>query len=332
MATVSELNAHSLPPSPEASAASGHGRSHAKLILFGEHSVVHGHPAIAVPVHSIGAEADAVRGDGPLDVVSDDPQITARDGWQDVPLMAAEATLRRLGLPASGVHVSVRSRVPAGRGFGSSAAVAGAIVNAVADLHGAELDQQARFELVQEAERVAHGNPSGLDARTTVAERGIAFQGGVVREFDVVLGGTLIVADTGVHGSTRRAVADVRALLEREPERTGALLDRLGAIARDAERALRVGDARATGGMMDKSQRILRELGVSSTEIEALVTAAKGAGALGAKLSGGGQGGCIVALIGDGDDATVVTEALRAAGATGIWSVPPAPHPSGTTR
>ena len=83
---------------------------------------------------------------------------------------------------------------------------------------------------------------------------------------------------------------------------------------------------------MDESQRILRELGVSSTEIEALVTAAKGAGALGAKLSGGGQGGCIVALIGDGDDATAVTEALRAAGATGIWSVPPAPHPSGTTR
>ncbi|GMA26844.1 mevalonate kinase [Arenivirga flava] len=330
MASVIGLNAHRPPPRPGAAVA-GHGRSHAKLILFGEHSVVHGHPAIAVPVHAIGAEADAVPVGGALSVSSDDAAITAREGWQDVPVMAIAATLRRLGLPEEGVHASIRSRVPAGRGFGSSAAVAGAIVAAVADLHGAELDRQTRFELVQEAERVAHGNPSGLDARTTVADRAVAFQRGAVREFDIALQGSFVVADTGVHGSTRRAVADVRALLEREPERAETLLDRLGAIAVDAERALRVGDAQATGGMMDESQRILRELGVSSVEIEALVTAATGAGALGAKLSGGGQGGCIVALIGDGDDATAVTEALRAAGAAGIWSVPPAPHPSGTT-
>lgn len=306
----------------------GRGVAHAKVILFGEHAVVHGEPAIALPIDALGIHATATHEPGPLTLRSDlysGPLADAPD-LLAAPVAVVHATLDHLGLPRADVAIEVSGDVPHARGLGSSAAVAGALVRALADLAGRELDEATYLDLVAVGERVAHGAPSGLDARATAASAPVWFEAGVARVLSTRLSAVLVVADSGVAGRTRTAVGAVASFLEHHPVRGAALIAGLGALAHGAALDLSADRPEQVGSRMTTAQGMLRELGVSSPELDVLVDAALAAGALGAKLTGGGQGGCVIALARDAVAATEVEQALRAAGAVAVWQHPIGPR------
>lgn len=301
----------------------GYGSAHAKFILIGEHAVVHARPAIAMPLPHLRVRAEARFTPGELRLETEvfSGPLDAAPLSLATLATAIRATLTYLAHPLTGVTVSVRSGIPIGRGLGSSAAAAHAIVEAIRTLWEAHLSDDERFDIVQAAERVAHGNPSGLDARATRTPVPIFFDRGAVTRLAVNFGGAFVIADTGIRGSTKNAVGDVGAYLTEEPERTTGLLDRLEELTLAAAVDLAEDRREALGERMSEAQRILTELGVGHEAIDRLVAAAVRSGALGAKLTGGGQGGCIVALVHSAADATSVVRALEEAGAVGTWVV-----------
>lgn len=131
---------------------------------------------------------------------------------------------------------------------------------------------------------------------------------------------TLIIADSGIHGSTREAVGGLRRRYESDPDNIGPRINRLGALTQNAIMALDQADAPALGVAMDEAHAVLTELSLSLPILDDLTEAARGAGALGAKLTGGGLGGCVIALV-TGESATRrVRAALERAGAAATWS------------
>lgn len=325
-----ESTAAEASPIPADAPRRGVGAAHAKAILFGEHAVVYGAPAIAIPVDSLTSEAEIERGGTGIRIESSlySGPIDEAPARLAPVATAIRASLERAGLgslargaSAEGAIVRIRSTIPHERGLGSSAAVAAAISRAAFDLAGAELDDETLFELIQTAERVAHGTPSGIDARTVAATGAIRFNRGAVAPIRIGAPLILAFADSGHPGSTAQAVGSVQALRERDPEPTDALLSRLAEIAEGSIADLAAGDLAAVGTAMSEAHEILNRVGVSSERLDALVAAAREAGAAGAKLTGGGLGGCVIAVADDAAHADRIGAAMRRVGAERTWTV-----------
>ncbi|MFE3260868.1 mevalonate kinase [Nocardia sp. NPDC059229] len=304
----------------------GHGRAVAKLILLGEHVVLYGRPAISLPVPLVGVTATARRSRGPATVESTNAAgrgRTAGPGDPAVSRLAVAAVCHHLRVPDDGLAITIDSDIPSERGLGSSAAISAAIIRAVADLWDRKLSDETLFTLIQESEALAHGNASGVDARTVIGSAGpLWFQHGMTRPLPVADSAdraVLVVGDTGVAGSTREAVATVRRRLQALGAAGEDLLERAGQLTHGAAEDLRLGRFAELGDAMTGAQRILVRLGVSCPAVDELVAAALAGGALGAKLSGGGLGGCVIALT---TDAPAVRAALLAAGAQRCLEVP----------
>jgi mevalonate kinase len=302
---------------------SGSGRAPGKIILFGEHAVVYGRPALAVPVTEVEAMATAERapaGRGltiwALDL---DERIRLATAPADQPLAAAaRLALARLGLAEPDWLVSVRSTVPMASGLGSGAAVSTAIIRALAAAAGQTLPPAIVSDLAYEIEKLHHGTPSGVDNTVIAYEQPVYFQRGQPpRPFAIGRPFTLVIADSSIPSPTKITVGDVRARWLAAPAEMDAYFDRIGAIVEDAAAAIAAGEPARLGPLMNANHRLLAEIGVSCPALDALVAAAQAAGAGGAKLSGGGRGGNLIALA-DADNAEKIAEALRAAGATRI--------------
>ncbi|SJM63187.1 mevalonate kinase [Gulosibacter sp. 10] len=302
--------------------ATGAGRAHGKVILIGEHAVVYGQPAIALPVTTAEAEVevelyDSARIDSDLYVGFSE---TAPD--QVAPVIAAvRAASEAVGFDPERVGVAIRSTIPVGRGLGSSAAVAAAIVDAASDASGVVLSADERYELIQASERVAHGTPSGIDARTVVSDSPLLFAQGEVAPLRVGASFGFVIADTGAPSSTAQALAGVRALQETQPGLVEGAVERIGELTADARTALAAGDAAALGEAMAEAHRNLRRIDVSAPSLDGLVSAARKAGAAGAKLTGGGLGGCIIALAASPEATGELADALEQEGAARVWSM-----------
>lgn len=301
----------------------GRGRTWAKVILLGEHSVVYGHPAVALPLHDLRMRATAVPVPGPSRLCSLDYRGPIdRSGPRFACVARAFDKAREFsGRLGQSFEITTRSDFPHARGLGSSAAASGAVIRAVLDACRRDASADELFALTQMAERVAHGNPSGLDAAATSSSSPIRFQGGRMRPVSQrIAHAHLVIADSGVQGSTREAVSGLRRRYEQDAEGTGPLIDGLGALARTAITALHDGDAPALGEAMNRAHTVLAGLDLSLPVLDRLVGAARRAGALGAKLTGGGLGGCVIALTGSEGAADRVRSALRRAGAPAAWT------------
>jgi mevalonate kinase len=297
------------------------GEAHSKLILAGEHAVVYGKPAIAIPfplkVRSMIEESlgtimfESAIYTGPIDSMPMKMKgITA----------CIKETLHCLNQPFEGLRIRMDSWIPIGRGLGSSAAIAIAIVRSLFSFYGKELSQNQLFSLVQIAETYAHGKPSGIDMAAVSSECPILFQKGK----DVVPLITreplyMVVADTGRIGDTHTAVEDVRKRYLLEPEKVQKSLDEIGKIADAAKDALLDGDMYLLGKLLDNNQQELMTLGVSDEGLNALIETARNTGALGAKLTGGGLGGCIIALARSLEHAKKIASELMKSGAVESW-------------
>jgi mevalonate kinase len=296
-----------------------------KVILFGEHAVVYGRPAIAAPVRQVRAKvtviAEPKSPQGLVRLIAPDIRLETTlanlpEGHPLAVMIRKTASAMKLSqIPACSIHIT--STIPIASGMGSGAAVSAAIARALSASVGHLLSDQQISDLVYEAEMIYHGTPSGIDNTVITFAKPVYFVKGKPIEFlPVKRPFTLIIADTGVRSPTAIAVGDVYLAWEREPDQFEKLFDAAGAIAVAARKAIKSGKVEALGPLMNENQALLRQMGVSSPELDALVDVALSAGAQGAKLSGAGRGGSMIALVAP-DGSNEVTKTLLAAGAVG---------------
>jgi mevalonate kinase len=276
-----------------------------KVILFGEHFVVEGQPAIAVAV-SLRAKV-SVRLTDELRVSVNSANLGLREVFdpqnpdRSSPLYpvahAAMLTMEELGA-RTGLSIHVDSLIPPASGMGSSAAVAVATVKAVAAALGHDLERERISRIAFEAEKLVHGKPSGIDNTVATYGGAIAYRRGegfleLEADFTPV---SLVLADTGKPRRTGELVQKVLNLKAAFPQVFEPLYYAAGRLAVEAAKMMERGDFEAVGALMNVNHGLLSAIGVSTLEIEQLVYAARQAGALGAKLTGAGGGGFVLAL------------------------------------
>ncbi|MBX3247930.1 MAG: mevalonate kinase [Myxococcales bacterium] len=283
-----------------------------KVILLGEHGVVYGHPALAAGL-GVGVHARAVASD--VDVIEARPWgVFARVDDDDEPLAKGYAAILE-GYPSTRprLRVEVDVELPGGAGLGCSAALGVAVTGAIDEALGIERSATERGEYSLRWERVFHGNPSGVD-NAMAAAGGIALfrKGHPLEPVRARRPLPLVIAHSGESSSTKEVVAMVARQHEKEPARVGEVFEGIASLVRNARLAVEAGDLAALGQLMDMNHALLSALMLSTEQLEALCRAAREAGALGAKLTGAGAGGCMIALAASRAQA----EAIRARLAT----------------
>jgi mevalonate kinase len=297
-----------------------------KIILFGEHAVVYGQPAIAIPVHKVNATArvfpDIAGQQNEIRIKAPDIQFDAR--LADLPEHHPFALATRLTLESIKVDQSpaftmvISSTIPIAAGMGSSAAISVSIIRALSDFLGKPLPAEKISSLAFEVEKIHHGTPSGIDNYVIAYEMPVFFAHSEPTEHLTVEQPTYwVIADTGEKTPTRETVADVRHLYDSDPPGYTKIFQQIGQIAINARPALISGEIDLLGELMNENQRLLEQLTVSSRSLENLIHAARTAGAVGAKLSGGGRGGNMIALA-PSQHTEAIEATLKDAGATRI--------------
>jgi mevalonate kinase len=290
------------------------GRGNGKTVLLGEHAVVYGMPAIAAGI-SLGADA-RVTPSASSSLRIGERRADAGDG-SDLS-RALAATLVVLGAGPHRVEVDVD--LPLGSGLGGSAAIGVAISRALLASLGEAESAERVLSAARAWEEVFHGNPSGVDAAAAYAGSCIWFtkEGGPEPMF-VAVPLHLAVCLAGPPASTKQMVESVKRLGERRPDLLGKSLSGIEALVKNARLCIEAGDTSGLGQLMNYNQMLLSGLFLSTPEIERACAVAREAGALGAKLTGAGGGGAVIALC--RDSAEPIEAALREAGFQAFSSV-----------
>ncbi len=273
-----------------------------KIILFGEHAVVYGQPALAVPVTQVHADVRIEEIFSP-GVWINAPNIQLHSRLDSLapshPLaVTVKNTLSTLGVSyLSGISILIRSSIPLASGLGSGAAVSVALIRALARYVGRPLTDEQVSALAFETEKLYHGTPSGIDNTVVAYAKPVYFvKDQPPATFRVGQPFTIVIGDTGIAAPTKETVADVRRLWQENPARFATYFETIGGIVQTARQVIEAGLPDSLGPLMDENHALLRQMNVSSPALERLVAAARAAGALGAKLSGGGRGGNMIAL------------------------------------
>lgn len=298
-----------------------------KIILLGEHAVVYGQPAIAAPVTSLRvkvyiqaiptASVGLVRIESPalpLDTTID--QLP-----QDHPIhLLLNLLYEALGISAfPAMHIKITSTIPKGGGMGSSAAVSVALAHGLSQFIGHPLPDDQINRIAFEVEKRFHGTPSGIDNTVITYARPIYFVRGQQAEL-LSIGQplTLVIADSGIEASTARMVGGVRERWQANPSLYEHYFSTIGILVQSARKALATGNLEKLAILFNDNHRLLQQIEVSTASLDRLVAAALDSGALGAKLSGGGGGGNIIALV-NSADAGHVSAVLERNGAARTW-------------
>ena len=310
-----------------------------KIILFGEHAVVYGRPALAVPVTQVHADVEVSNSSRP-GIWIDAPGINLHAELNTLPSdhplgsvihnflflfphpnpSPGEAPPKGAGRGARGegfpnLEIRINSTIPVASGLGSGAAVTVALLRALSSHLNHPMADEEVNTFAYEIEKLHHGTPSGIDNTVVTYARPVYFtKGQPIEIFKVGQPFTIVIGDTGIAAPTKESVADVRRLWMNAKARWESVFDKIGEISFTARRAIEAGKSELLGELMSENHALLQKLTVSSPELDRFVEAARDAGATGAKLSGGGRGGNMIALV-EPAGSEAVASALISAGA-----------------
>ncbi len=284
-----------------------------KVILIGEHAVVYGVPALAAGLER-GVTATAT----PAAATS-----LACAPWGTEDALGGDGDLARALTAVVEAHpdalpplrVEAEVALPAGAGLGCSAALGVAVIRALDAAVGREASDAEIAERSMAWERVFHGNPSGLD-NTMAAYGGVAsyVRGQPPERLDVRRPLRLVIGDSGEPSSTKTMVESVARQRERDAAKFDKALAAIATLSSNARLAIEAGDSHALGQLMDLNQHLLSAWMLSTTALEDMIGAAREAGAEGAKLTGAGGGGCMIALVPSAEVGARVVAAIEALG------------------
>ncbi len=286
----------------------GFGRG--KVILLGEHAVVHGHPAIAVGIEK-GVYAEATTAERDLLRLEPWDLQLRPDPEGAEPLERAFAAVLDSYDERPPLEVAARAELPAGAGLGCSAAIGVAVLDAIDEAIGLSRSRHELGEAALVWEKVFHGNPSGID-NTMSAVGGVAWfrRGEPLQPLRANKALHLVIGYSGVSSSTKEMVSSVRRQLEQDEARVRKAFDGIEALVRNAKLAIEAGDLVALGQLLDLNHTLLSSLMLCTTKLDSMCQAAREAGALGAKMTGGGGGGCMFALAAKEAEAQRLCEVL----------------------
>jgi len=291
-----------------------------KIILFGEHAVVYGRPALAVPVTQVHADVDISDSDS-AGIWIDAPDINLHAELNALPSDHPIASvihnlffLSRVS-PFPKLNIKITSTIPVASGLGSGAAVTVALTRALSSHINYSMNDEQINQFAYEIEKLHHGTPSGIDNTVITYAKPVYFvKGQTMETFQVAKPFTIVIGDTGISAPTKESVGAVRKLWEADKAKWENVFDEVGDISFSARRVIEEGWTKMLGALMDENHALLQSMTISSSELDKLVLAARNAGALGAKLSGGGRGGNMIALV-EADRAETVAGSLMEAGA-----------------
>ena len=293
------------------------GTAAGKVILLGEHAVVYDRHALALPLE---AAISATIVETSADIKISVPDWDFEQSFKiDRPAQGAAAALalimRALGVHDRSFYVRVRSRIPAAMGLGASAALAVAIIRAFNELLNLNMDDAAVDRMAFECEKLAHGKPSGIDNNiATYGEPVLYSKSSATRTKPIALteAPPIVVASSGIRGITKDQVAGVRSRYEKNTQVYETIFNEIDEISLAGAQALKTRDYDTLGALMNVCHGYLNALQVSTPELEQMIQIARSHGASGAKLTGAGGGGSIVALCPDKE--SEVARALHEAG------------------
>jgi mevalonate kinase len=300
-----------------------------KIILFGEHSVVYRQPAIAIPVNSLRARVvlSPLIGKPTSTIEIEAREINLFASIKKLPVQhairkAINDTISFLGVSSfPSFKIIISSTIPLASGLGSGAAVTVAIIRGVAQFLGHPITDENVNTIAFEIEKIHHGTPSGIDNTVITYQQPVYFVKDQLIERLLIRGrATLIIGDTGVKSSTAKVVGNLRERWVESPEQYENLFNQCGNIASRAKKLLLAGKIVEIGPLMNENHEYLKEMGVSSIGLDNLVTAAIASGAIGAKMSGAGWGGNMIALV-EKDNIDTVQKSLLNAGATNVYQL-----------
>ena len=289
-----------------------------KIILLGEHAVVYGRPAIALPI-PLAVEA-SVRSDKSGDGIN---VIIPRWGLEQKVKVNAQGfagilanVIHKMGLDDANMEIDVFPNVPKAMGLGGSSALAVAIIRAIDHHFGTKLSDQKINELAYECEKAAHGTPSGVDNTVATFGSPLFYKNNkgqpMFEEINLGQPIELVVGITGMESLTAETVTKVRQAWTQSPERYESLFNQIEQLTLSGLDCLKTGKVEELGELMNICHGYLNALQLSTPELEELVHIARSHGALGAKLTGGGGGGSMIALCQDNKDA--IEAAMNKAG------------------
>ena len=291
-----------------------------KIILFGEHAVVYGRPALAIPVTQVHADVE-VLDSSRAGIWIHAPDVNLHAELNTLPSDHPIASVIHNFLflfrvsPFPNLEIKISSIIPVASGLGSGAAVTVALTRALSSFLSRPMPDEEVNAFAHEIEKLHHGTPSGIDNTVVTYAMPVYFiKGQPIEMFKVGAPFTIVIGDTGISAPTKESVSDVRKLWEADKPKWESVFDRVGKIAEEARKNIENGKWELLGELMDQNHALLQEMTVSSPELDRLVSAARRAGALGAKLSGGGRGGNMIALV-ESEQAEEVASALMAGGA-----------------
>ncbi len=297
----------------------------AKIILFGEHAVVYGQPAVAIPVMDLRCYGtiECKSAEEPATISATDLNVSYSPGYE-MPQSSIQhiqkaidyfAEKMQISLPLNGWAMTIRSDIPVGRGMGSSAAISVLLIRLLAQMTDIRLTDEDVTRYSFELEKYHHGTPSGIDNTVVSLAKPVFFQKGQEIKTLKPARFHFVIGDTGIGKHTGTIVADVATRCENNPAQYSRLFSRIGEISTAGRKALEDGDLQMLATLINENQSVLGEIGVSCTQLDDLIKAAMDAGAQGAKLCGAGKGGCMIALADNNESARRIQDAVLQAGA-----------------